>query len=124
MLDEDQANVLRKAGQEYADGVSLRQILKRLEAEYAKILERASLNAQQASRNSKYPEMFLLYMLGATVLVYKQAYTSAEPTWDIRVALPTVQEIIYQGQEGGFGSALSRDKSVPGVLRHFSWKSR
>src|SRR5260370_13236443 len=121
VLDEDQAKVLREAGQEYADGVSLRQILKRLETEkvpgpgggrwyprtlrhtltdsgmtgknvqiftnhkksaknhldpvdlpdgtyprilsdevYAKILERASLNAQQASRNSKYPEMFLL----------------------------------------------------------------
>src|SRR2546426_6586419 len=27
---------------------------------YARILERASLNASQASRNSKYPEMFLL----------------------------------------------------------------
>jgi len=113
--------VLRQAGQKYADGVSLRQILKRLEAEgvpgpggkqwyprtlrhtltdprmtgknvqiiiyhnksaknhleavdlpdgtyprilsdevYACILERASINAIQASRNSKYPEEFLL----------------------------------------------------------------
>jgi site-specific DNA recombinase len=33
VLDEDQAAVLRQAGQEYADGVSLRQILKRLEAD-------------------------------------------------------------------------------------------
>ncbi len=33
VLDEDQAAVLRQAGQEYAAGVSLRQILKRLEAE-------------------------------------------------------------------------------------------
>ncbi len=120
MLDEDQANVLRKAGQEYADGVSLRQILKRLEAEYAKILERASLNAQQASRNSKYPEMFLLYMLGATVLVYKQAYTSAEPTWDIRVALPTVQEVIYQAGESAFGNSLSRCRRGPASLLRFS----
>src|SRR6266516_6905722 len=80
VLDEAQAAVLRQAGQEYADGVSLRQILKRLEADnvpgpgggcwyprtlrhtltdprilsdevYAKILERAALNASQASRN-------------------------------------------------------------------------
>ena len=33
VLDEDQSKVLREEGQEYADGVSLRQILKRLEEE-------------------------------------------------------------------------------------------
>src|SRR6266702_1768603 len=121
VLDEGPAEVLRQAGQEYADGVSLRQILLRLQAEgvpgpggkqwyprtlrhiltdprmtgknvqiftnhkkdakqhlepidlpddtyprilsdevYNKVVQRASINAAQASRTSKYPEMFLL----------------------------------------------------------------
>lgn len=45
VLDEEQAKVLQQAGQEYADGVSLRQILKRLEEE--KVLGREGANGIQ-----------------------------------------------------------------------------
>ncbi len=65
-----------------------------------------------------------LYMLGATVLVYKQERPGAEPAWDIRVALPTVQEIIYQGQDGALGGALSKDRSEQAVPRRFSLRTR
>jgi len=54
-----------------------------------------------------------LHMLGAVVLVNKQEYHGAEPSWDIRVALPTVQEIIYQGKDGVFGSSLSTGRREP-----------
>ncbi len=60
-------------------------------------------------------------MLGATVLVYKQEYPGAEPIWDIRVALPKVQEIIYQGKDGdAFGNSLSIDMSGRASLLRFS----
>ena len=63
-------------------------------------------------------------MLGATILVYKQEYKGAEPVWDIRVALPQVQEIIYQGTDGGaFGNPLSIDMSEPAFLLRFSWRN-
>jgi len=65
-----------------------------------------------------------LHMLGATVLVFKQERAGAEPTWDIRVALPMVQEIIYQGQDGSSGGALSKDKNAQAVPRRFSLRTR
>ena len=65
-----------------------------------------------------------LHMLGATVLVYKQGRPGAEPSWDIRVALPSVQEIIYQGNDRLFGNSLSKDRSEQAVPRRFSSKTR
>lgn len=40
--------------------------------------------------------LLFLHMLGATVLVCKQEKQGAPPVWGIRVALPGVQEVIYQ----------------------------
>lgn len=64
-----------------------------------------------------------LYMLGATVLAYRQEYKGAEPVWDIRVALPKVQEIIYQGKEGVFGNSLSKGMSEQASLPRFSLRN-
>jgi hypothetical protein len=65
-----------------------------------------------------------LYMLGVTVLVYRQEKQGADPTWDIRVALPKVQEVMYQGLDGAFGNSLSRDRTVPTSPRRFSLRTR
>ncbi len=96
----------------------------KVHAEYEKVLawckqikgERAELTYTQ--------KRDFLYMLGATVLVYKQEYRGAEPVWDIRVALPKVQEVIYQGKEVAFGNALSTGTSAPAAPPRFSWKTR
>jgi hypothetical protein len=64
-----------------------------------------------------------LYMLGATVLVYKQEYQGTDPVWDIRVALPKVQEIIYQGHDSAFGNSLSIDMSGQASLQRFSLRN-
>ena len=57
------------------------------------------------------------------VLVYPQGPRGAAPTWNIRVALPTVQEIIYQGRGSALGNALSTNTHVPVSLPRSSSKT-
>jgi|GEM_PF-5018106 len=146
VLDEEQAEVLRQAGHEYADGVSLRQILKRLKADnvpgpgggrwYPRTLRHTLTDPRMTGKNVQiftnhnksakqhlkpvdlpdgtYPQKRnFLHMLGATVLIEKQAYVGAEPAWDIRVALPKVQEVIYQGKDGdAFANFFPRAQEI------------
>ncbi|MFL5693623.1 MAG: recombinase family protein [Ktedonobacteraceae bacterium] len=97
----------------------------RVRAEYEEVLawcrkvkgDREELTYQQ--------KRDFLYMLGATVLVYKQeGRRGSEPTWDIRLALPTVQEIIYQGHERAFGGSLSTSRNELASLQRFSSRIR
>ena len=76
-------------------------------AEYEKVLDWCKKVKDEREELTYTQKRDFLYMLGACVLVYPQAHRGAAPTWDIRVALPTVQEIIYQGHEHAFGSSPS-----------------
>ncbi len=96
----------------------------KVHAEYEKVLTWCKQVKSERKELTYTQKRDFLYMLGATVLVYKQERPGADPTWDIRVALPTVQEVIYQGQVGALGSALSTGTSAPAVPLHFSWKTR
>jgi hypothetical protein len=72
----------------------------KVHAEYEKVLDWCKKIKSERGELTYTQKRDFLYMLGATVLVYKQEYTGAEPAWDIRVALPKVQEVIYQGKDG------------------------
>jgi hypothetical protein len=96
----------------------------KVHAEYEKVLDwckQVKSDREELTYTQKHD---FLYMLGATVLVQKQEYPGAEPTWDIRVALPKVQEIIYQGSDGVFGSSLSINRNGQASLRRSSSKTR
>src|SRR6266702_3133715 len=85
----------------------------KVHAEYEKVLDWCKQVKSERGELTYQQKRDFLYMLGATVLVYKQEYRGAEPVWDIRVALPKVQEVIYQGKEVAFGNALSTGTSAP-----------
>ncbi len=69
----------------------------KVRAEYQKVLDWCKTIKSEREELTYTRKYDFLHMLGATVLVYR-----AEPVWDIRVALPKVQEIIYQGDERRF----------------------
>jgi len=96
----------------------------RVYAEYEEILDWCRQVRSERSELSYQQKRDFLYMLGATVLVSKQEHWGAEPTWDIRVALPKVQEIIYQGTDGAIGGSLSRDRRRPAFPQRFSLNAR
>ena len=96
----------------------------KVHAEYEKVLAWCKQVRSERAELTYTQKRDFLYMLGATVLVYKQERTGAEPTWDIRVALPKVQEIIYQGKEVAFGSSLSTGRSEQAALQRFSLRNR
>ncbi len=83
----------------------------KVHAEYEKVLAWCKQVKSDRVELTYTQKRDFLHMLGATVLVYKQERPGAAPAWDIRVALPTVQEVIYQGLDGAIGNALSRGKS-------------
>jgi DNA invertase Pin-like site-specific DNA recombinase len=92
-------------------------------AEYEKILAWCKKVKSEREELSYSQKRDFLYMLGASVLVYPQEHRGAAPTWDIRVALPTVQEIIYQEKGSAFGDALSANTHVPVSLPRSSSKT-
>jgi hypothetical protein len=96
----------------------------KVHAEYEKVLAWCKQVKSEREELTYTQKRDFLYMLGATVLVYRMERQGAPPTWDIRVALPKVQEIIYQGQSGAFGDSLSRGRSELAFLQHFSWRTR
>jgi len=83
----------------------------KVHAEYEKVLAWCKQVKSDRVELTYTQKRDFLHMLGATVLVYKQERPGAAPAWDIRVALPTVQEVIYEGLDGAIGNALSRGKS-------------
>jgi len=83
----------------------------KVHAEYEKILDWCKQVKSDRKELTYTQKRDFLYMLGATVLVCQQEYRDAAPSWDIRVALPAVQEVIYQGLGVDLGNALSRDTS-------------
>jgi hypothetical protein len=83
----------------------------KVHAEYEKILDWCKQVKSDRKELTYTQKRNFLYMLGATVLVCQQEYRDAAPSWDIRVALPAVQEVIYQGLGVDLGNALSRDTS-------------
>lgn len=95
----------------------------KVHAEYEKVLDWCKQVESEREELTYTQKRDFLYILGATVLVYRQEWQGAPPTWDIRVALPKVQEIIYQGNEGAFGDSLSRGRSELAFLQHFSWRT-
>ena len=96
----------------------------KVHAEYEKVLDWCKqIKSEQAELTYTQKRDFL-HMLGATVLVNKQERWGAEPTWDIRVALPKVQEIIYQGGASSFENSLSTNTNVPASLPRSSSKTR
>jgi site-specific DNA recombinase len=81
----------------------------KVHAEYEKVLAWCKQVKGEREELTYSQKRDFLYMLGASVLVYRQQpHARAEPTWDIRVALPKVQEIIYQAGDRAFGGATSR----------------
>jgi DNA invertase Pin-like site-specific DNA recombinase len=95
----------------------------KVHAEYEKVLAWCKQIKSERKELTYTQKRDFLYMLGATVLVYKQERPGVEPTWDIRVTLPTVQEIIYQGQAGAFGNALSTGTNAPAAPPRSSLKT-
>jgi site-specific DNA recombinase len=92
--------------------------------EYEKILNWCKKLKEEREALTYTQKRDFLSILGATVLVYKQEYKGAEPKWDIRVALPKVQEVIYQRvAEGSLGNDLSIDMSERAFLLRFSWRN-
>lgn len=83
----------------------------KVRAEYEKVLAWCRKVKNEREELTYTQKRDFLYMLGATVLVWQQEYRDAPPTWDIRVALPAVQEVIYQGQDIAFGNSLSIGRS-------------
>ncbi len=71
----------------------------KVNAEYEKVLDWCKKIKSEREELTYTRKRDFLHMLGATVLIYRQEYKGAEPVWDIRVALPKVQEIIYQGDQ-------------------------
>ncbi len=96
----------------------------KVHAEYEKVLAWCKQVKSDRVELTYTQKRDFLHMLGATVLVYKQERPGAEPIWDIRVALPSVQEIICQGYDNPFGNSLSKDRSEQAVPRRFSSKTR
>ncbi len=74
----------------------------KVNAEYEKVLDWCNTIKSEREELTYTRKRDFLHMLGATVLVFRQEYKGAEPVWDIRVALPKVQEIIYQGDQSRF----------------------
>ena len=95
----------------------------KVHAEYEKVLAWCKQVRSEREELTYTQKRDFLYMLGATVLVYKQEYQGTEPVWDIRVALPKVQEIIYQGHDIAFGNSLSRDMNGQASLQRFSLRN-
>ncbi len=95
----------------------------KVHVEYEKVLAWCKQVKSEREELTYAQKRDFLYMLGATVLVYKLERPGAEPAWDIRVALPKVQEIIYQRNDNAFGSSLSIDMSGQASLRHFSLRN-
>lgn len=91
-------------------------------AEYEKILDWCKQVKSERAELSYTQKRDFLHMLGAIVLVFKQEYQGAEPTWDIRVSLPKVQEVIYQS--GALGNSLSRGRHERAFPRHFCGRIR
>ena len=96
----------------------------KVHAEYERVLAWCKQVKNEREELTYTQKRDFLYMLGATVLTYRQERPGAEPAWDIRVALPKVQEIIYQDQDGSLGGALSKDRSEQAVPRRFSLRTR
>jgi len=96
----------------------------KVHAEYEKVLDWCKQIKSERKEPTYTQKRDFLHMLGATVLVSMQEYKGAPPTWDIRVALPKVQEIIYQGKEVAFGNSLSTGRSERAALQRFSLRNR
>lgn len=96
----------------------------RVNAEYEKVLDWCKQVKSERGELSYSQKRDFLHMPGVAVIVYKQEHVGAEPTWDIRVALPKVQEIIYQGADDAIGSYLSRGRHVRAFLPRSSWSFR
>jgi hypothetical protein len=96
----------------------------KVRAEYEKVLAWCKQIKSERKELTYTQKRDFLYMLGATILVYKQERPGADPTWDIRVALPIVQEVIYQRKEIAFGNSLSKGTSAPAAPLRFSSKTR
>src|SRR2546423_1687199 len=71
----------------------------KVNAEYEKVLDWCKKIKSEREELTYTQNRDFLHMLGATVLIEKKAYVGAEPKWDIRVALPKVQEVIYQRKD-------------------------
>jgi DNA invertase Pin-like site-specific DNA recombinase len=95
----------------------------KVHAEYEKVLDWCKKIKSEREELTYTQKRDFLHMLGATVLIQKQVYVGAEPTWDIQVALPKVQEIIYQGKEAAFGNSLSTSMSGQASLQRFSLRN-
>ena len=93
-------------------------------AEYEKVLGWCKQVKTERKELTYSQKRDFLYMVGANVLVFKLERQGAEPTWDIRVALPKVQEVIYQVGDGAIGNSLSRGRSGRAILRRFSLRTR
>jgi hypothetical protein len=75
--------------------------------EYQRVLEWCKKVKSEREELSYTQKRDFLRMIGAYVLVDRLKQRGAEPTWDIKVALPAVQEIIYQGSTSTIGSHTS-----------------
>ncbi len=85
----------------------------KVNAEYEKVLDWCRKLKSEREELTYTRKRDFLHMIGATVLIEKQAYVGAEPAWDIRVALPKVQEVIYQGRDGdAFANFFPRAQEI------------
>ncbi len=65
--------------------------------EYERVLEWCKKVKSEREELSYSEKRDFLRMIGVYVLIDRLKQRGAEPTWDIKVALPAIQEIIYQG---------------------------
>jgi hypothetical protein len=70
--------------------------------EYEKVLAWCKRVKQEGEEMSYTMKRDFLRLLGAYVLVERLEKRNAPPKWDIKVRLPEVQEIIYQGRTSTF----------------------
>jgi DNA invertase Pin-like site-specific DNA recombinase len=80
--------------------------------EYERVLEWCKKVKSEREELSYSKKRDFLRMLGVYVLIDRLKQRGAEPTWDIKVALPAIQEIIYQGNIDAIGQLETNNRKT------------
>jgi DNA invertase Pin-like site-specific DNA recombinase len=81
-------------------------------AEYERVLEWCKKVKSEREELSYSEKRDFLRMLGVYVLIDRLKQRGAEPTWDIKVTLPAIQEIIYQGSIDTIGQLETNNRKT------------